>query len=220
MKLYDQLDELPVAWFVGQRLKLPCIKFKLGHLSSSGSGSGYIFRAETAAIGTVEIKTKEDLSRFDSLYLIHPWIDFLLDRQPVASLAGTTPESTDDRSLTSMPSLDGPHDTTTVAPQTRASRLVYRIGRPFVRRSFTFTRDPVSLQSLSSVSPLDRQLLALRVLARLRQPFGALLLTPNLGNVAAYRRVAAESLITVQVEEITPTILNQLAKGVRILDVL
>ena len=61
---------------------------------------------------------------------------------------------------------------------------------------------------------------ALQVIARLRQPFGALLLTPNLSNVAAYRRVAAESLITVQVEEITPAILNKLVDSVRTLDVL
>jgi hypothetical protein len=38
--------------------------------------------------------------------------------------------------------------------------------------------------------------------------------------VAAYRRVAAESLITVQVEDITPAVLNKLADGVRVLDVL
>ena len=61
---------------------------------------------------------------------------------------------------------------------------------------------------------------ALQVVARLRQPFGALLLTPNLFNVSAYRRVAAESLITVQVDEITPTMLNKLVDSVRTLDVL
>jgi len=38
--------------------------------------------------------------------------------------------------------------------------------------------------------------------------------------MAAYRRVAAGSLITVQVEEITPTILNKLVRNVHILDML
>ena len=38
-----------------------------------------MFRAKTNALGVVEIRTKEDLSRLDSLYLIHSWIDFLLD---------------------------------------------------------------------------------------------------------------------------------------------
>ena len=63
-------------------------------------------------------------------------------------------------------------------------------------------------------------MLALQVIARLGQPFGALLFTPDLSSVAAYRRVAAESLITVQVEEITPTTLNKLVDSVRTLDVL
>ena len=64
------------------------------------------------------------------------------------------------------------------------------------------------------------QMRALQVITRVRRPFGALLLAPNLSNVAAYRRVAAESLITVQIEEITPTMLNKLVDSVRTLDVL
>ena len=49
----------------------------------------------------------------------------------------------------------------------------------------------------------------------------SLLLTPNLLNVAAYRRIATESLITVQVDEITPAMLNKLVvDSVRTLDVL
>ncbi|KAF8124320.1 hypothetical protein EV363DRAFT_710056 [Boletus edulis] len=214
MTLYDRLNELPVVLFVGQRLKLPCITFKLGPLSASRSESGYIFRAETPAIGIVEITTEEDLSQLDSLYLIHPWIDFLLDRQPVGSLTETVLENTDDRCLVGVPSFDGPAGITSAVTQTRTARLVARLGRPFVGRSTT--RDFVSLGPPSS----DKQLRALRVLVRLTQPFGALLLTPNPGHVAAHRRVAADSLVTVQVEKITPTVLNKLVNSVRILDVL
>ena len=61
---------------------------------------------------------------------------------------------------------------------------------------------------------------ALQVIARLRQPFGALLVAPDPGSVASYRRVAAESLITMQAEEITPTMLDKLVNSVRTLDVL
>jgi hypothetical protein len=147
-------------------MKLPCLNFGLLLAYRRKSGP---FRAQTA-IGAVKIETEEDLSRFGSLYLVHPWIDFLLDQQPVGSVADTVPEeNTDDR---------------------------------------------------TSASPPERQMRALQVVARLRQPFGALLLTPNRRSVAAYRRVATESLITVQVEEITPTILNELADCVRMLDVL
>ena len=35
MKLYNRLNELPVPIFVGQRMKLPCITFKLGPVSAS-----------------------------------------------------------------------------------------------------------------------------------------------------------------------------------------
>ena len=40
------------------------------------------------------------------------------------------------------------------------------------------------------------------------------MLTPNSGNVAAYKRVTPESLITVQVKEIMPVILNKLINSV------
>ena len=73
---------------------------------------------------------------------------------------------------------------------------------------------------LSPVSPTEWQMQAFRVIARLRQSFGALLLTPHLGNVAAYKRVVAENLITVQMEGVTPTMLNKLVDSVRTLDVL
>jgi hypothetical protein len=36
--------------------------------------------------GIVEISTTEDLSRLDSLILVHPWIDFLLDKRPLELL--------------------------------------------------------------------------------------------------------------------------------------
>lgn len=71
------------------------------------------------------------------------------------------------------------------------------------------------------MSEAEKQIRACRAIARLKRPFGALLLTPTLDSVAAYKRIATESLITVQVaEEMTLTVLNKLVDGVRILDVL
>ena len=221
MGLYDRLYELPVPSFVGQRLKLPCLNFKLGPLSASRSMSGHVFRAQTA-VGVVEIKTEEDLSRVGSLYLVHPWIDFLLDRQPVGSVVEAIREEiTDDPSspVGQLPLFPGPSGPS-ASSQTRTAWLVARFGRPFGSRTTTLPRGVASLLPPSSLSQADKQIRALQVIARLRQPFGALLLTPHLGNVAAYRRVAAESLITVQVEEITPAILNKLVDSVRTLDVL
>ncbi|KAF8551893.1 hypothetical protein OG21DRAFT_217664 [Imleria badia] len=221
-KLYDRLNELRVPSFLGKRMILPCIVFKLGPLSVSRSKSERIFRAQTAALGIVEIRAEVDLARLDSLYLIHPWIDFLLDRQPVGSIIETIPEEdTDNQSslIGELPSFSHTSGIASAASQTRTGRLASRFGLSF-GRTVTRPRDATSLEPPSTLAPTDKQMRALQVIARLRQPFGALLLTPNPGNVAAYRRVASESLITVQVEVITPAILNKLVDSVRILDVL
>ena len=223
MRLYDRLYELPVPLFAGQRMKLPCIVFKLGPLSASRSESGHVFRAQTSSLGVVKIRSRGDLSRFGSLYLIHPWIDFLLDRQPVGSVSEMiSEENTDDwsSSIGELPSFPASSGVSSAAPQTQAAWLVARFERPFEGRTSTSPPDVMSLLAPSSLSPKERQIRALQTIARLRQPFRALLLTPNLGNVAAYKRVAAGSLITVQVEEITPTILDKLIRSVRTLDVL
>jgi hypothetical protein len=222
VRLYDRLHQLPVPLFVGQRMRLPCIIFKLGSLSGSRSRFGHVFRAQTSLLGVVEIRSEEDLTRFGSLYLVHPWIDFLLDQQPAGSVAETIrEEDTDDRSssIGELPLFPGPSDITSAAPQTRAARLIARLGR-FGGRTTVFSPVAASLRPPSSVSQMDKQIRGLQVIARLRQPFGALLLTPHRSNVAAYRRVAADSLITVQLEEITPAILNKLVDSVRTLDVL
>ena len=221
-RLYDRLDDLRVPLFSGKRMTLPCIVFKLGPLSISRNRSERVFRAQTAALGIVKIKTEEDLSRLDSLYLVHPWIDFLLDRQPVGSVIDTITEENTNHQFSftcELPSFPRPSNSW-VAPQTRATRLAPRFEPSFDRRIATRPGDTESLRPPSTLAETDKQMRALRVIARLRQPFGALLLTPNPGNVAAYRRVASESLITVRVEEITPTILNKLIDSVRVLDVL
>ncbi|KAF8548910.1 hypothetical protein OG21DRAFT_1500722 [Imleria badia] len=222
-KLYERLNDLPVPVFVGKRMKLPCLVFKLGPLSVSRSTLERVFRAQTAALGIVEIKTEEDLSRLNSLYLVHPWIDFLLDRQPIGSAIETIPEDADNQSplIGELPSFSRASGITSAAPQTRTGRLASRFGFSFGQRTATVRPgDVASLRPPSTVAESEKQLRALLAIVRLRQPFGALLLTPNPGNVAAYRRVASESLITVQVEEITPTILNKLVDSVRVLDVL
>ncbi|KAF8129259.1 hypothetical protein EV363DRAFT_1220403 [Boletus edulis] len=225
-KLYDRLDQLRVPSFLGKRMTLPCITFKLGPVLVPSSRSERIFQAQTVALGKVEIRTEEDLSRFKSLYLVHPWVDFLLDRQPVGSVLETLlEESTDEQSSTigELPSLSGPSTTSFAAPRSRPrpAQLASRFGLSFGRQTATRPRDGdgASLRPPSSLSQTDKQTRALRMLARLSQPFSALLLTPS-SNVAAYRRVATERAITVRVEEITPAMLNKLIEGVSVLDVL
>ena len=219
MKLYDRLHGLFVPLFSGKRMKLPCLTFKLGPVSESAtrSVSGRAFRAKTDGLGIVEITTTEDLSRLDSLILVHPWIDFLLDRQPVGSFTETVAEeplNEQSSSIGELSSSPGPSNITLVVPQTRAARFVARLGRPFGAQP----RDTASLLSPSPVSPTDKRTQALQLLARLRQPFGALLFTPTRQNVAEYRRVAAASEITVRVQDDTP--LSMLIASAQMLDVL
>ncbi|KAF8132072.1 hypothetical protein EV363DRAFT_1398440 [Boletus edulis] len=165
MKLYDRLYKLPVPSFSGQRMKLPCLCFTLGPVSVTRGTSGHVFHAKMVALGTVEIS---------SLVLVHPWIDFLLDRQHIVFLDSE------------LPSFPTPSNFTSATPQSRTAWLASRFGLPFN-------------------SPLQ-------VVARLRKPFGALF-TPTRHNVAEYRRVASESLITVRVQ-------NVFVASAQILDVL
>ena len=131
--------------------------------------------------GVVKIRTEEDLSRLGSLYLIHPWINFLLEQQPVGSVAETIPEGNmDDQSSLGL-FLDSPGS---IASPSLHGWLSALFGQPFGGRTTPSPRGVASLLPPSSLSQTDKQIRALRVIARLRQPFGALLLTPHLGNVA------------------------------------
>ena len=81
LRLYDRLNELPAPWFAASRMKLPCIAFQLPSFSPYRTCSGRVYRADTLAFGMVEIKTRYDPSRMNSLYLVHPWLDTLLERE-------------------------------------------------------------------------------------------------------------------------------------------
>ena len=194
-RLYDRVNELRTPTFAGQRMRLPCLTFKIRHVSATWDGSEFVFRAQTDTLGTVEIKAKQNLSRLDSLHLIHPWIDFLLDRHPVINVIETIPDEHEYSVRGELPSFADP---------SRAS-YVERLGAASLR-----------VPSL----PMDKQTRVYQFLARLRRPFGALLLTPTRRNVAEYKRIATESVIKVQVEEITLAMLNELMRGVEMLDVL
>ena len=211
IRLYDRLNELPAPWFAASRMKLPCIAFELPPLSQSHrTRSGRVYRADTVAFGMVEIKTRQDLSRMQSLYLVYPWLDTILDREKMQTGAFieddvTPPLSPNaDHEEISDEEIDGDDE------------------------FFDAIDDISSLAEHASLSPpapvrlppMDREMRARRLVARLRQPFGALLLTlAATGRRAAdYRRVAADSLITVQFQENVS--LADLLDNVRTLDVL
>ena len=201
LKLYDRLNELPAPWFAASRMKLPCIAFKLPPLSPYRTRSGRVFRADTLPFGMVEIKTRQDPSRLNSLYLVLPWLDALLDREDMQS--GTFVE--DDIAEPSSPGADE-EDISDEETEDDLSSLS-EPGSP-------------SLPAPMDIIPTDRETQALRLIARLRQPFGALLFTlaSTRRRAVVYRRVAADSIITVQLRENISLI--DLLDNVRILDVL
>lgn len=196
LRLYDRLNGLSAPWFSACRMKLPCITFHLPPLSCYRTRSGRIYRADTVAFGSVEIKTRHDLSRMKSLYLVHPWLDTLLEREDKRSV--TTEEdvvpssNTDDEEFS-----DEERDNdSSLLPESES--LLYLAPPPVV--------------------PVDKDTRARRLVARLRQPFGALLLAPTGGRDGDYKRVAADGLITVRFQENVS--LTDILNNVHILDVL
>ncbi|KAF8423147.1 hypothetical protein L210DRAFT_3570785 [Boletus edulis BED1] len=183
LRLYDRLNELPTPRFAESRMTLPCIAFQLPPLSAFRTGSGRVYYVDTHAFGRVEIRTRHNLSRANSLHLIHPWLDTLLEHENSAFVE-------DDEETSG----EGIHDE---GSDENSSSL------PPIR-----------------IVPMDRETGARRLAARLRQPFGALLLTlePMGRRAIDYKRVAADSLITVQFQENIS--LADILDHVRVLDVL
>ena len=140
-RLYDRLNELPSPSLTFSRLRLPGIVSLVTEVvRTSGPDEKtklHVYRATTSIFGNIEIKTTNDLTAMNNLYLVHPWIRPLLDQE--------------------------------------------------------FSRD---------LARLDKTIRALRLVARLRQPFGGLLFE-QLSRVE-YKRVAADSLITARVCEDVP----------------
>ena len=210
LSLYDRLQELSPPWFSGKRMKLPCIAFRLPPFSRHRTRSGrYIYRADTLPFGSLEIKTKRDLSRMQTFYLIHPWLDTLLEREDRrnvtaegASMALPSPsvddeeisddEVTDDDEIID----DEDEELDDAAPH------------------------PQPQLSSRGAHPLDREMRARRLVAHLRQPFGAILLTLDSTSVRTvdYKRVVTDSLIRVQFQEHVS--LAEIYDNVRTLDVL
>ena len=203
LKFYDRLNELPTSWFAASRMKLPCIAFKLPPLSPHRTNLGLVYRVETPVFGLVEIKSKQVPSRLDSLYLVHPWLDALLGRED--SQSGISTE--DDIAEPSSPNAND---------DDLSDEDIEEDASSFPEPESLSHPPPVHAET----APMDRETRAWQLIARLRQPFGALLLTlaSTRRRAVEYRRVATDSMITVQIREDVP--LTDVLDNVRILDVL
>ncbi|KAG8220699.1 hypothetical protein J3R82DRAFT_2992 [Butyriboletus roseoflavus] len=219
LKLYDRLNELSAPWFAGSWMKLPCIAFKLPSLSRHRTTSGHAYRMETSTFRMVEIKMRQDLSWLKSLYLVHSWLDMLLDCKDMQS--GTFGEGDDDDEailtkyadddVTEPSWLDADEDNMSDKGMDDDSLLVPEPESPSPSSLHAVAMDPVAM---------DKETHVLWLVAHLGQPFGALLFTmaSMCQWVVVYKRVAADSLITVHMQKNVP--LTDLYEHICILDVL
>ncbi|KAF8551251.1 hypothetical protein OG21DRAFT_1512971 [Imleria badia] len=201
LMLYDRLHEIPTPWFAASRMKLPCIAFKLPALLPYRTYSGHLYRVDTPVFGTVEIKIKLDPSRLNALYLVHPWLDALLGREDMDMQSGV---------------FVGNEDVEPSSPD----RDEEDVSDDDIEEDASPLPESPSQSAPMDTTPVDRETRALQLVARLRQPFGALLFTlaSTRRRAVEYRRVAADSMITVQIQEDVP--LTDVLDNVRILDVL
>ncbi|KAF8435992.1 hypothetical protein L210DRAFT_3648270 [Boletus edulis BED1] len=187
LRLYDRLNELPTPRFAESRMTLPCIAFKLPSFSVYRTSSGRVYRTDTTAFGMVEVRTRHDLSRMRSLFLVQPWLDTLLEHEDTRGGAFV------EDGVVLQPS--GNSDDEEISDE--------EVGYEEIDNDSSPPPGTLPLPSLVEIEPVDRETGARRLAARLRQPFGALLLQQaQTGRRAMeYRRVAADCLITVRFQE-------------------
>ena len=242
MRLYDRLNNLPTAWFAASRMRLPCLAFQLPSFSRSRrTRSGNVYRVNTRTFGVVEIKTRRDISQTKPLYLVHPWLDTLLERErkgnaaveeDVSSLSSDRDDEKffgqefDDDEFYDEEIGDGEGFSDEEADDEKELEAnkdeIADEEQPSGESDDEFWSLPDDeLPSFPDPSiTMDKQMRARRLVAYLRQPFGALLLTPaSKGEqMVDYKRVAADSLITVRIRESVS--LANILSNVRTLDVL
>ncbi|KAF8436001.1 hypothetical protein L210DRAFT_3505979 [Boletus edulis BED1] len=187
LRLYDRLNELPTPRFAESRMTLPCIAFKLPSFSVHRTSSGRVYHADTTAFGMVEVRTRYDLSRMRSLYLVQPWLDTLLEHEDTRGGAFV------ENGVVLQPS--GNSDDEEISDEEADYEEIDDDSSPPPRSP--------PLPSPVEIEPVDRETGARRLAARLRQPFGALLLqqAQTGRRVMEYRRVAADCLITVRFQD-------------------
>ena len=147
---------------------------------------------DTAPFGTLEIRTRYNLSRWKSLYLVHPWLDALLDHEDAEDDVSLPSPYPDDGEVSDDESDDEDEDEDDE-------------GETDEDDDASLSPEPESPSHAvpAHMAPVDRETGARRLAVRLRQPFGALLLAPKVEDrrIVGYQRVAADVLISVQFEE-------------------
>ncbi|KAF8123581.1 hypothetical protein EV363DRAFT_1356177 [Boletus edulis] len=208
LKLYDRLIELPTPRFAESRMTLPCIAFQLPPFSAHRTALGRVYRTNTFPFGVLDIRTRHDLSRMKPIYLVHPWLDTLLQHE---NMMHSTAFIEEDVVPPPSPDTDDGENSGD------------EIDNEEVDDDSASLDELPSLPSPVEIISMDREgreTRARRLVARLKQPFGALLFTVASTDRRAtdYRRVAADSMITVRFQDNVS--LANILDNVRILDVL
>ena len=194
LRLYDHLNGLPTPRFAESRMTLPCIAFLLPPFSHWRSGrvrSRRIYRVDTITFGMVEIRTRTDLSQITSLYLVHPWLDALLEREG----------NVDNEEFSDSGSDNDDHDEEEEEEEEEEDRMFWDDEELSDEDADNNTSLPRSGAHPAPVRTLmDRETGARRLVVLLRQSFGALLMKPG-ARVGDYQRVATDSLIRVRFQE-------------------
>ncbi|KAI9458227.1 hypothetical protein HD554DRAFT_2177419 [Boletus coccyginus] len=194
MTFYQRLYTLPPAICTNSHLHLPCIIFPVTMLKKVKRSDGVrVYRAMTSALEDTDINTEGRFSSknpgSEDLVLVCPWIHELLDATPLLygrrhhpSGEGESPSDSD-----SEPDSEHEHDAT--AHDSRCSSVA-SLSPP--------VSDPL-LPHNSCADQRDFTLKALRLVVRLGQPLGALLLQGQ--GRGQYRRVATDSDIIIRVRD-------------------
>lgn len=192
LSIYRQINSLRSACFTLRRLHLPCIVFSIRRLSiqETHSDNKKVYCARISGRGTVEFTTADNLSPKEPKRLIfaHPWIRYIRGPNDGVTWEGDSGSDSDS-------------DSGSDADPGSGCNAVLNSGC-----NAAPNLDPNSNAGLDNVvqpSPLDAvptpqvndYTRALQMVARLGQPFSALLLVqqPN----GEYKRVAAEHEIVV-----------------------
>ncbi|KAG2337096.1 hypothetical protein BDR05DRAFT_970635 [Suillus weaverae] len=183
LKIYSQLDNLNAPRFANCRLHLPCIAFRVTAVKRSRAQDQEIYEVKADGLHDLLITTEDKLIQFSSprptmqtFLLVRPWNRYLLDLPDFAEPSG----------LAELPD---------VADDTQSEEGYWSApGSPLQDSPGGFPETQESVDSELS----DR---ALRLTARLEQPFGAFLLAQQRGG--EYQRIASDHDIIAQVKDLS-----------------
>ncbi|KAG2365295.1 heterokaryon incompatibility protein-domain-containing protein [Suillus spraguei] len=180
LKLYDLLDNLNAPRFAQCRLHLPCIAFRVTAVKRGGAQDQEIYEVKADGLHDLLITTKDTLLQFSSprptmqtFLLVRPWNRYLLE----------LPDFAESSNLAELPD---------IADDTESEEDYWSLpGSPL-------QESPGEAQESVDPALIDR---ALRLTARLEQPFGAFLLAQQRGG--EYKRIASDRDIIAQVKDLS-----------------